>query len=184
VGNHKKWIVRGILAFVAIFVVLVPLISYGNLEVEARAGVEASKLSNQVVYDRVWKTLSQQGGVAEKYQKSFREIYVDIMKAENPEGQAKLAKFVKQANPNFDSSLFKTLMTSIEANRRDFEREQKGLIDRGREHDLLLQKFPSSIYLSILGRKHINIQMVTSSRTEDAFKSGKDDNTDLFGGGH
>jgi hypothetical protein len=102
------------------------------------------------------------------------------MDARNPDGQAKLVKFVKEANPNFDSSLFKQLMTSIEANRRDFEREQKTLIDIHAEHTRLFRRFPSSMYLGFLDRKELTIQLVTSTRTDNAFQTGKDDDTDLF----
>lgn len=178
--KYKGWIVVGVLAFVAIFMVVVPLISYGNNEADLRTSVEASQKANQVVYDRVWKTIQQQAGVTDKYQESFRGIYKDIMDARNPDGQAKLVKFVKEANPNFDSSLFKQLMTSIEANRRDFEREQKTLIDIHAEHTRLFRRFPSSMYLGFLGRKELAIQLVTSTRTDNAFQTGKDDDTDLF----
>jgi hypothetical protein len=180
VSKYKGWIVLGILLFVAIFLGGCPLIGYGNSEADLRTRVEASQQANQVVYDRVWKTIQQQAGVTDKYQESFRSIYKDIMDARNPDGQAKLVKFVTESNPNFDSGLFKTLMTSIEANRRDFEREQKTLIDIHREHTTMFRQFPSSFYLSILGRKEISIQLVTSTRTDNAFKSGKDDDTELF----
>ncbi len=178
--KQKGWIVLGSVVGIALFLVVIPIMNYGNKEVRLRKGIEASQLSNQVVFDRVWKTIQQQAGVTDKYQDSFRSIYKDIMDARNPEGQGKLFKMVSEANPNFDSSLFSTLMTSIESNRKDFEREQKFLIDRKREHDVLLETMPSSIYLSILGRKQINIQLVTSTRTDDSFKSGKDDNVELF----
>ena len=177
---YKGLVVLGLLLFIAIFLGGCPLITYGNREADLRTSVEASQKANQVVYDRVWKTIQQQAGVTDKYQESFRAIYKDIMDARNPEGQAKLVKFVKEANPNFDSGLFRQLMTSIEANRRDFEREQKTLIDIHAEHTRMFRKFPSSLYLGILGRKEMTIQLVTSTRTDNAFQTGKDDDTDLF----
>jgi len=176
----KGLIIAGVLVLTSVFLVGCPAITYNNREVDLRATVEASQKANQVVYDRVWKTIQQQAGVTDKYQQSFRDIYKDVMDARNPDGQAKLVKFVTEANPNFDSSLFTTLMTSIESNRRDFEREQKSLIDKSREHNTLLRKFPGNIYLGILGRKEIPIQLVTSSRTDNAFVNGKDDDTELF----
>jgi len=178
--KYKGDIVLGVVLFVTVFLGGCPLITYGNREADLRTQVEASQQANQVVYDRVWKTLQQQAGVTDRYQESFRAIYKDIMDARNPDGQAKLLKFVQESNPNFDSNLFKTLMTSIEANRRDFEREQKTLIDIHREHTVMFRQFPSSVYLSVLGRKQISIQLVTSTRTDEAFKSGKDDDVDLF----
>lgn len=178
--RFKGLIVMGILVFVVVFLGGCPLMHYSNVEVDLRTGIEASQKDNQVVYDRVWKVLQQQAGVTDKYQESFRAIYKDIMNGRNPAGQATLAKFVTESNPNFDPSLFKTLMTSIESNRKDFERKQEELIDRSREHNKLLATAPGSLYLWILGRHQITIQLVTSSRTEDAFKTGKDNDVKLF----
>lgn len=176
----KVSVALGLMFVTFLFIAGCPFVTYGNQEASLRTGVEASQKANQVVYDRVWKTIKQQSGVTDKYQESFRSIYKDIMDARNPDGQGKLVKFVTEANPNFDSSIFKTLMTSIESNRRDFEREQKTLIDLNREHSIMFRQFPSNLYLSILGRKEIEIQLVTSTKTEEAFKSGKDDDVDMF----
>lgn len=178
--KYKGLVVLGIFLFVGMFFVAIPLISYSNQEVSIRNQVIASQKSNEVIYDRVWKTIQQQAGVSEKYSIDFRNIYKDIMEARNPNGQGTLLKFITESNPNFDSSIFKSLMSSIEGNRRDFEFAQKMLIDKKREHDILLSSFPSGMYLGILGRKPIDIQLVTSERTEKAFKSGQDNNIDLF----
>jgi len=72
--KYKGWIVLGVLAFIVIFMVAIPLVSYGNSEADLRTNVEASQKANQVVYDRVWKTIQQQAGVTDKYQESFRGI--------------------------------------------------------------------------------------------------------------
>lgn len=181
--RYKGLIISGVVGITLLSLVGCPAISYNNREVDLRTQVEASQLANQAVYDRVWKTIAQQAGVADKYQESFRGIYKDIMNARNPEGQGTLLKFITESNPNFDASLFSTLMTSIESNRRDFEREQKTLIDINREHSKLLRTFPSNLYMMMLGRKEIVIQLVTSSRTDDAFKTGQDNNVDLFPSG-
>jgi hypothetical protein len=181
-GKYKGLIVVGSIILILLLLVALPLMSYSNAEVDLRTSVQASQKDNQVVYDRVWKTIQQQAGVTSEYSEQFRAIYRDIMNGRNPEGQGKLVKFVKEANPNFDSSLFTKLMTSIEGQRKDYERKAEELIDRSREHNKLLQTMPGSFYLSFLGRKPIDIQLVTSTRTDDAFKSGKDDDTNLFGG--
>ena len=46
---------------------------------------------------------------------------------------------------------------------------QKELIDLKREHDLLLTRFPSNIFLAMLGKSKIDITVVTSTKTEKVF---------------
>ncbi len=176
-------VLAGIFGVFSLVIFFSVLISAGNREADLRTRIEASQKANQVVYDRVWKVIQQQANVSEKYADDFRNIYKDIMDARNPQGQATLAKFVTESNPNFDSSLFKQLMSSIEANRRDFEQNQKSLIDIHAEHTKLFRKFPSSIFMNMLSRKEVSIQIVTSTRTERSFETGKDDDVSLFNKG-
>lgn len=178
--KYKGWIIAGISLAAILFLIIVPLFSYANQDTELRNGVKASQLANKVVFDKVWKTIAQQAQISDKYAGDFRVIYKEIMEARNPEGQAKFAKFLKEAEVKYDSSLMKTLMTTVEANRMAFQNEQKSLIDRSREHNNLLEKYPSGFYLALLGRKPIEITLITSTRTEEAAKSGKDDDIDLY----
>lgn len=178
--KYKGLIVTGVILGVLFMFVGIPLMTYSNKEVSLRNDILASQKSNQVVYDRVWKVIQQQAGVSEKYATEFRSIYREIMEARNPAGQGQLLKFITEANPNFDSSIFKTLMVTIEGNRKDFELAQRTLIDKKREHDTLLSRFPGSMYLAILGRSPVEIQLVTSERTDKAFSTGKDNDIELF----
>jgi len=179
-SKMKTNIVIGSIVAILLFLIIVGFTSYSNTEVDFRTAIKASQQNNRVVYDRVWKTIQQQASVSNEYAADFQAIYKDIMKARNEDSQKLLAKFVKEANPNFDSSLFKKLMVTIESNRLDFEREQKHLIDLSREHNRMLQTLPGSMFLSLLGRKEIDITLVTSSKTENAFKNGEDNDVELF----
>jgi hypothetical protein len=40
--------------------------------------------------------------------------------------------------------------------------------------------FPSNIILGMLGKKPFEIKIITSSKTEKAFETGKDDDVKLF----
>jgi hypothetical protein len=153
-------------------------ISYNNSEVDIRTAIKASQDANKVVYDRVWKTIQQQTQVSSEYASQFQSIYKEIMDSRNQNSSATLARFIKESNPQFDSSLMKKLMTSIESNRMDFEREQKRLIDLSREHEKLIKTFPGTIFLR--NTKTIDINLVTSSKTEANFKTGVDDDIDMY----
>jgi hypothetical protein len=69
-------------------------------------------------------------------------------------------------------------MNIIVSQRDGFKFRQKELLDLKREHDNLIDLFPSSLFVGSRGK--IDVIIVTSTRTEEAFKSGKDDDTKLF----
>jgi hypothetical protein len=90
-------------------------------------------------------------------------------------------EWVWEANPNFNNNLYERLMTTIESQRAKFTEVQIRLREYKRLHDNMLDIFPSGFFLSqIAGRKKIDIAMVTSDRTEKAFKTGKDNEVKLF----
>lgn len=151
--------------------------SYDNREVGLREQIVAQQRANQAVFDEVWKVIQQQAGVADQYSDKFRAIYADIMNARYA-GKDPLLQFITESNPSFDISLYQQLSSTIEAKRASFRREQEKLIDLRREHSTLLKSFPSRYFLA--GRKEIDITIVTSAKTEEAFKTGQENDIDLF----
>lgn len=151
---------------------------YSNTEIRLRNQCEAQENNAKVVFDNTWKIIQQQAGIADEYKTSFAEIYPKLMDARYGGDKNLLVKFVTEHNPNFDTSLYKTLMSSIETQRNIFTAEQKKLIDLCREHKNLIQQFPGSIFLS--GRPIIDPKIVTSTKTEKVYESGKDDDVNLF----
>jgi hypothetical protein len=57
---------------------------------------------------------------------------------------------------------------------------QKELIDLNREHDNVIDLFPSNMVCSTFGRQKITITVITSSKTEKIFETGKDDDVSVF----
>jgi hypothetical protein len=154
-------------------------ISYQNQEVDLRTRIEAQQESNAVVYDKVWKVLQSQAGVADKYQQDFAQLYENIMDARyKDDGSGQLAKFITEANPQFDGKLFSTLMISIESLRGEFANEQKKLIDLCREYNAMIQKFPGSVFLS--GKTPMQAKLVTSAKTKKTIETGEENEVDLF----
>jgi hypothetical protein len=88
--------------------------------------------------------------------------------------------WIKESIPNVDVKTFDNLQNIIVSSRDSWTMRQKELVDLSREHEKLLNMFPSGVILKMLGHKSIEIVIVTSTATEEAFKSGKDDNTKLF----
>jgi hypothetical protein len=92
--------------------------------------------------------------------------------------QAPLFKWIQEQNPQFSEKMFLNLSDAIEAQRGEFAMVQKRLIDIKREHDNLRQKFPGNIIVG--SRGEIKIDIVTSTKTEKTFETGKEDQIDLF----
>jgi hypothetical protein len=154
-------------------------ISYKNQYVEIHNQLLAQEKSCKAVYDNMWKVISQKAQVSEKYKDAFKEIYPQLIEGRygNEKGGS-LMKFIVESNPSFDISLYKDLSQSIEAERNRFTNEQKMLIDIKREEDNLLQRPISGFFLS--DKKPYEIKVITSSKTEKVFDSGKDDDVKVF----
>ena len=140
----RKALLVGVVGLLSSFLVFSGMYaSYTNGEVRLRNQLAAQQEANKAVFDNTWKILQQQAGVTNEYKESFKEIYPKLMEGRYAEG-GQMMKWVQEANPQFDTSLYKTLMNSIEAQRTNFTREQRKLIDLKREHDNLLQTIPSN----------------------------------------
>lgn len=175
----KALAIFGAAVLVVGLIVIFMFIGYNNSEVSLRNQAAAQQKNLEVVFDKTWKVISQQAQVADEAKEAFKEIYPELMEGRygNARGGA-LMSFIQEHNPQFDISLYKQVSASIESLRAEFAREQKKLLDIKREHDDLRQKFPSSLVVG--SRPEIEVVIVTSSRTEEAFTSGKEDDTSVF----
>jgi hypothetical protein len=151
---------------------------YQNRGVELTELINAQVHSNEAFHDKMWKILKQKAGVTDKYAKDFKEIYSGIMEGRYSHGGGQMMQWVKERNPNFDSSMYKDLMRSIEIERNGFFTEQKKLIAYHQEYNNLRRKIPSKWFMD--GFDEIELKIVTSTKSKRAFESGKDDDVELF----
>ena len=154
-------------------------VTYSNAEVRLRNAIVAKQTDNKNEMDNMWKQISQVTQVTDEQKKALVEIFNGYATARTGNGGGSLVKWVKEVVPNVDQSTFKNLQNIISAKRDGFVMRQKELLDLNREHDNQIDTIPSSLFVG--GRGKINITIVTSTRTENAFQSGKDDDTSLRG---
>jgi len=180
-GTGLKVVLVGVATAVMFGLVVMGLwISANNKEKSLRNQAAAQQKICQVVFDETWKIINQKCQVKDSYKDSFKEIFTGIMEGRysNARGGS-LMSWIQEANPNFDSSIFKDIMVSIEAQRHKFTGAQSTLVDIKREHDNLRTMFPSSIFVG--GKPALEIIVVTSTNTEEIFKMGVEDNIVITG---
>lgn len=164
--------------FVMLLIYFGMRIGYQNKEVRLRKMIEAKQLDNKNEYDNTWKQISQAAQVTDAQKKALIDIAVQYAQARSDGSNNLMFKAVHETVPNMDASTFTNLQNIILGARNRFSNNQKQLIDYKREHDILLDSPVSGWFLA--GTEKVDIRIVTSSRTENAFDVGIDDDTDVF----
>jgi hypothetical protein len=134
----------------------------------------------------MFKVIAQVSQVADKKMEvsknAFKEIYPALIEGRYSKGDGTLMKWITESNPQFDlksaTALYDKLAIAIEANRQEFFIEQEKLIDYNREHRTFLQKWPNYWFVSLSDTIHI--QVVTSAKTKDVFKTGEENDIEVF----
>lgn len=170
-------------AFLLAAVVLFGMgVGFHNKEVKLRNLIVNKQTDNKNQMDAMWKNIAQTAEVAEKDRQSLMEIFQQYAAGRESNNKGMLMKWVTESCPQVavNSQTFDKLMNIIVSQRDGFKFRQTELLDFKREHDNLLDTFPNNIFAAVLNRHKIDVVIVTSTRTENAFKTGKDDDTKLF----
>lgn len=165
----------GVFVILGIFIAIWA-VGVSNAERKLYLKGKAAQQNSQVVFDNTWKTIAGQAGVLGKYKDDFKEVYVELMDARYKNdagaGQQTLMKWVTENHIPLDAGLYTKLMNTIEGSRNEFTMQQKILIDVDREHKTLKATFPNSLIIG--SRPDLDIKLVTSAKTDEAFKSGQE----------
>lgn len=167
----------------AILVVVMVVISTANQETAISTALKQKQRDNMNANDRMWKTIDQVAQTTEAQKEALKEIfngYAEARGANTSQPSAALATWINEAVPNVDTDTFKNLQNIITSQRESFAMRQTELLDLKRSHDKLLQSIPSNIILASLGREPIDVVIITSTRTENSFETGRDDDIQLF----
>lgn len=151
---------------------------YNNQEVSLRKQAEAQRDKVEGVHDAMWKIISQKAQVSQEYREGFDSIYTHIISGRYSQGDGTLMKWIKEANPNFDSSLYKDVMDAIEVQRTQFKHAQERMIDIKRQHSTLCSTYPGRWFIT--NQSEIEYTVVSSSQSKQVMETGVDDNVKLF----
>ena len=166
---------------VAVLGIVLWAVSLSNSEIKLRNRANAEQEVCAAYFDKMWKILQQKAGVTEQYKDGFKEIYSALMEgrySDEGKGQETFMKWVQESNPQFDASLYKDLMNSIEGERNGFFIEQQKLIDIDRQHKDMRMVFPASMVLG--KRADLGIKVIKSLKTDQVYETKQENDIDLF----
>ena len=108
------------------------------------------------------------------------QIYPEIIggRYSNGENDGSLMKWIQEANPNFDASLYKDLMQTIEVQRIQFQKAQERMLDIIREHKVLCNTYPSKWFVS--NDTEIEYTVISSTKSKLTMETGIEDDINLF----
>lgn len=159
-----------VIFILAIFFIL--YFYYNNREIELRRESEAQRGKIEAVRDRMFKVLQEQAKVSTEYRNAFEKIYPEIIAGRYSHG-GEMMKWIQEANPNFDISLYGQLMNSIDVQRESFTTEQARMLDIINQRAALIESYPSRWF--IRNKTAINYSVISSSSTKQVITSGIDD---------
>jgi len=133
----------------------------------------------------MWKKIAQTAQVPEAQKNALKEIIIGNAQA-RAQGQGgnggALATWIHEAVPNVDgiSQTYQTLMNIIVSSQDGFTFRQKELLALNTAHNQPFRHVIAGTVLKMFGRTETTVVIVTSTKTENAFKSGKNDDIQVF----
>lgn len=175
--------VIGVLFFGTIGIFGIGYVSINNTCVAKEATLTATKDNSKSVYDNFWKKVKEVAQVPAEYQKGMQQTYAAIMTGRYENSQHVMMNWIKEANPSFDSSMYKQVQQVIESGRNDFQASQMQMVDQVRDYKTYVGQMPTSFFARLAGYPKIkweDFEVLTSDRTDDAFKTHKDAAVNVF----
>jgi len=153
--------------------------STNNEEVRLRNTILAKQCDSVNEYDALWKKVAQAVQVTDAHRKALLEVLGAYVEARGAGSGGAVVKWIHEAAPNVDPDTFRNLQNIITGSRDTFAMRQRELLSLKAQHDTLLDSFPSGSILAMLGREKIEVTIVTSTKAEETFTKGVDDDVDL-----
>lgn len=167
-----------ILCIAAVAVAMVVMyFTYNNKEIALRRESDAQRGKIEAVRDRMFQIIREQANVSTEYREAFEKIYPEIIAGRYADG-GQMMKWIKEANPQFDTSLYRGLMNSIEVQRTAFTSAQTRMLDIINQRATLIESYPSRWFIQ--NKSAIDYTVITTSATKSVMQTGVDDYTFSF----
>lgn len=167
-----------IVAAVAILLILlIMFFTYNNKEIYLRKEADAQRKKIESTHDKMWKVIKQKAEVSDKYRETFERVYPEIIAGRYSDGSSAM-KWIQEANPNFDTSLYNDLMQAIEIQRTHLHNAQTRMLDVIRERASLIESYPSRWFIT--NKSEIEYEVISSTKTHNVVETRVDDDMDVF----
>ena len=181
--NVPKALIWVVLIAVPVIFFISTYASFNNREVDLRTTFEMQMTNRKALFQKMWTTIAQKAKVAKAYDSSFLRIVQEAMDPRK-DGANVMMKWVTESNPTLQAStvqeLYKDLSRTIEQNREEFFQREETLASIKQQHSKFLRSFPNNLYNSFMGVKELEYSPISSDRTEDVMRTGKDNNIEVF----
>lgn len=181
----KRMAVIGSIVVAALFAVIffATALGYRSDCVRLEAAIKAQHETNKSNYDAMWKRFREMAQVTSMQTDDLERLYKGALTARyGEEGSRSAFQWIREHNPNLDSSVYVQLQRAIESGRTSFAADQQQLIDKKREYEVVLKSNRAVFVGWMFGFPTINLDqygIVTSERTDGAFRRGSDDEVRL-----
>ena len=167
-----------IVAAVAILLILlIMFFTYNNKEIYLRKEADAQRKKIESTHDKMWKVIKQKAEVSDKYRETFERVYPEIIAGRYSDGSSAM-KWIQEANPNFDTSLYNDLMQAIEIQRTHLHNAQTRMLDVIRERASLIESYPSRWFIT--NKSEIEYEVISSTKTHNVVETRVDYDVDVF----
>lgn len=156
------------------------LIGTYNTQVTLQTTYNAKVKANEADFDNMKKKITQVAQVSEMQMNKLKELFSSYGDSRTNKNGTAVMNWIKESIPNVDTKTFQNLQNIIVGSRDSFTSRQKELVDVSREYNQNLALFPRNLVLGMFGFKAIDPKIVTSTATEKAFETGKDDDNKVF----
>ena len=179
----------GVLAFGSVVVAflimtIIYVVGINNTWVDLEESIKTQYKQNQNIYTEMFRQITQVAQVPQQYAKDLENVYKSSLKTRyGEEGSKAIFQMITEQNPNLDPSLYKQVQQVIESGETKFAAEQTMFLDKKRIYESDLKKFPNVLIARVLGFPKIDMKeydIVTSSQTDNSFKTKKAEPLDVF----
>lgn len=160
-----------------LLILLIMYFTYNNKEIYLRKEADAQRKKIESTHDKMWKVIKQKAEVSDKYRETFERVYPEIIAGRYSDGSSAM-KWIQEANPNFDTSLYNDLMQAIEIQRTHLHNAQTRMLDVIRERASLIESYPSRWFIT--NKSEIEYEVISSSKTHNVVETRVDDDVDVF----